>query len=139
MLRIVLAIAVTLTLWAIPTYPRDRVKSTYPGPSIKHTDSLEKGIELCKKAHVLSFHQHTNRMLFPEMLSTMIEEAKKDGYCYGYWGKGNTEGNHSFICYGVTWEGGTEIDLNLTCHDEWSRSKKNYGKWLDENYPDEFI
>jgi len=44
-----------------------------------------------------------------------------------------------YFVYGVTWTGGTEIDLYKKCDEEWKRSKKSYGEWLEKTHPEKYI
>jgi hypothetical protein len=138
MYRFPLIIVLVLTVYSVALLARE-VVSDYTGPILKHSADRDEGLEMCKKAHVVGFYTNFNRLPPLEQLESMMQDAESEGYCYGYFAKGDDNGNHSFSCYGITWTGGTEIDLHEKCEEEWERSKKNYGEWLEKTHPDKYI
>jgi|TARA_R110000824_G_C15053518_1_gene661725 hypothetical protein len=138
MYRFPLIVALMLTIYTSPLSARD-VVSDYTDPILEHSDSRDEGLDRCKKAHVLGFYANFNRLPPVSQLKVMMQEAESEGYCYGYFAKGDDMGNHNFSCYGVTWTGGTEIDLYKKCDEEWKRSKKSYGEWLEKTHPEKYI
>ena len=136
--RFLFIIAVVIATYSSPVSSVE-VKSDYKGPNVAHADSFEEGTDMCKKAHVLNFYQNVRQMPPPGMLAIMIKESIDNGYCYGFFGSGDIEGNHFFSCYGITWRGGTKINLYEESKEEWERSKKEYGAWVNEKHSNKFI
>ena len=138
MYRFLLTVAFALTVYSSAAGAREIV-SDYLGPTLEHVDSRDEGLKMCKKAHVLGFYKNHNSPPSVEMLSVMMKDAEVEDYCYGYFGRGDNDGNHSFTCYGITWTGGTEINLHEKCEKEWERSKNGYGEWLENAHPLEYL
>ena len=138
MYRLLFIVAFALTVYSSPVLSAG-VVSNYTGPILEHAANRAEGMEMCRKAHVLGFYKNFNRTPPIEMLGVMMQEAKNEDYCYGYFGQGDNDGNHSFSCYGITWTGGAEIDLHEKCEEEWERSKNGYGEWLEKAHPLEYL
>ena len=138
MYRFLLTVAFALTVYSSAAGAREIV-SDYLGPTLEHVDSRDEGLKMCKKAHVLGFYKNHNSPPSVEMLSVMMKTAEAEDHCYGYFGRGDNKGNHSFSCYGITWTGGSEINLHKKCEEEWKRSKNGYGEWLEKAHPLEYL